>query len=112
MTTTTNKVDQVTANKMKDYRTHLRTITKGLEEMAKAAGRTKFTKNQLLRECYNLLDKELLTFEQWQELGAHVRRGEHAYLFWGRPVTTEAGYKYFPIQFLFSREQVRFREID
>mgnify|MGYP006974660233 CR=1 FL=1 len=40
MTTTTNQVDQVTANKMKDYRAHLRTITNGLEEMAKAAGRT------------------------------------------------------------------------
>ena len=112
MTTTTYQVDQITTNKMKDYRAHLRTITNGLEEMAKAAGRTKFTKNQLLRECYNLLDKELLTFEQWKEQGAYVRRGEHAYLFWGKPITTEAGYKYSPIQFLFSREQVRFKEID
>ena len=123
MTTTTYQVDHVTAiqtndattvkeSKMKDYRAHLRTITNGLEEMARAAGRTKFTKNQLLRECYNLLDKELLTFEQWKEQGAYVRRGEHAYLFWGKPITTEAGYKYSPIQFLFSREQVRFREID
>jgi hypothetical protein len=123
MTTSTYQVDQVTANqandvtavkesKMKDYRAHLRTITDGLEEMAKAAGRTKFTKNQLLRECYNLLDKELLTFEQWKEQGAYVRRGEHAYLFWGKPITTEAGYKYSPIQFLFSREQVRFKAVD
>ena len=99
MTTTTYQVDQVTTNKMKDYRAHLRTITK-------------FTKNQLLRECYNLLDKELLTFEQWKEQGAYVRRGEHAYLFWGKPITTEAGYKYSPIQFLFSREQVRFKTVD
>ena len=41
MTTTTYQVDQVTTNKMKDYRAHLRTITNGLEEMARAAGRTK-----------------------------------------------------------------------
>jgi hypothetical protein len=112
MTTTTYQVDQVPTNKMKDYRAHLRTITNGLEEMAKAAGRTKFTKNQLLRECYNLIDKELLTFEQWKEQGAYVRRGEHAYLFWGKPITTEAGYNFSPVQFLFSREQVRFMEVD
>ena len=123
MTTTTNQVDQVTANqandlttvkesKMKDYRAHLRTITKGLVEMAKAAGRNKFSYNQLLRECYNLMDSELMTYDQWKEQGAYVRRGEHAYLFWGNPITTEAGYKFYPIQFLFSREQVRFRITD
>ena len=123
MTTSTYQVDQVTANqandvtavkesKMKDYRAHLRTITNGLVEMAKAAGRTKFSNNQLLRECYNLIDSELMTYEQWKEQGAYVRRGEHAYLFWGKPITTEAGYKYSPIQFLFSREQVRFKTVD
>ena len=123
MTTTTYQVDQVTANqandvttvkesKMKDYRAHLRAITNGLVEMAKAAGRTKFSNNQLLRECYNLMDSELMTYEQWKEQGAYVRRGEHAYLFWGSPITTETGYKFCPIQFLFSREQVRFKTID
>ena len=97
---------------MKDYRAHLRTITNGLVEMAKAAGRTQFSNNQLLRECYNLTNTELYTYEQWAELGAYVRRGEHAYLFWGSPITTEAGYRFWPIQFLFSREQVRFKTVD
>ena len=122
MTTTTYQVDQISTpemqfnanqvyeSKMRDYRAHLRAITNGLVEMAKAAGRSTFTKNQLLRECYNLLDQELLTYDQWKEQGAYVRRGEHAYLFWGAPVTTEAGYRYYPIQFLFSREQVRFKQ--
>ena len=121
MTTTTYQVDHLTANqtnnsvnsikesKMKDYRAHLRTITNGLVEMAKAAGRTEFSNNQLLRECYNLIDSELFTYEQWKEQGAYVRRGEHAYLFWGSPVTSENGYKYCPVEFLFCREQVRFK---
>ncbi len=120
MTTTTYQVDQVTANqandvttvkesKMKDYRAHLRTITNGLVEMAKAAGRTKFSNNQLLRECYNLMDSELMTYEQWKEQGAYVRRGEHAYLFWGAPVISDSGFKYYPVEFLFCREQVRFK---
>ena len=70
MTTTINKVntfttDQLTS-KMPDYRMHLRTITDGLVEMAKAAGRSKYTCNQLLRECYNLVDAELKTFEEWK----------------------------------------------
>ena len=100
MTTTINEVNTLTTNqlssKMHDYRMHLRTITDGLVEMAKAAGRSKYTCNQLLRECYNLIDAELKTYEQWKEEGAYVRRGEHAYLFWGKPVTNERGFKYSP----------------
>ena len=111
MTTTTNKVNTFTTNqssKMQDYRAHLRTITNGLVEMGQAAGRSKFTCNQLLRECSNLVDAELKTYEQWKEEGAYVRRGQHAYLFWGTPVTNERGFKYCPVEFRFCREQVRF----
>jgi hypothetical protein len=122
MTSTIHQVDQLTTNKMpqspntvkeskmKDYRAHLRTITNGLVEMAKAAGREEYTCNQLLRECYNLTNSELMTYEQWKEQEAYVRRGEHAYLFWGTPVTTKAGYTYCPVEFRFCREQVRFKD--
>ena len=122
MTSTIHQVDQLTTNKMpqspntvkeskmKDYRAHLRTITNDLVEMAKAAGREEYTCNQLLRECYNLTNSELMTYEQWKEQGAYVRRGEHAYLFWGTPVTTKAGYTYWPVEFRFCREQVRFKD--
>jgi hypothetical protein len=122
MTSTIHQVDQLTTNKMpqspntvkeskmKDYRAHLRTITNGLVEMAKAAGREEYTCNQLLRECYNLTNSELMTYEQWKEQGAYVRRGEHAYLFWGTPVTTKEGYTYWPVEFRFCREQVRFKD--
>jgi hypothetical protein len=97
------------SSKMHDYRAHLRTITNGLVEMAKAAGRTQFTNNQLLRECYNLIDAELMTYNQWKEQGAYVRRGEHAYLFWGSPITNENGVRYCPVEFKFCRAQVRFK---
>jgi hypothetical protein len=106
MTTTT----EVKQSKMRDYRAHLRTITNGLVEMAKAAGRSKFTCNQLLRECYNLTNAELMTYDQWKEQGAFVRKGQHAYLFWGKPVVNEKGVRYCPVEFLFSREQVQFKE--
>lgn len=114
MQTTTSQVNVFASpnqlsSKMHDYRAHLRTITNGLVEMAKAAGRTQFTNNQLLRECYNLIDAELMTYDQWKELGAYVRRGEHAYLFWGAPITCENGVRYCPIEFKFCRAQVRFK---
>ena len=114
MTTTSNKVNTFTrhhSSKMQDYRNHLRAISNGLVEMAKTAGRSKFTCNQLLRECYDLIDAELKTYEQWKEEGAYVRKGEHAYLFWGTPVTNEQGIRYCPIEFRFTREQVHFKGV-
>ena len=114
MQTTTSQVNVFASpnqlsSKMHDYRAHLRSITNGLVEMAKAAGRTQFTNNQLLRECYNLIDAELMTYDQWKEQGAYVRRGEHAYLFWGAPITRENGVRYCPVEFKFCRAQVRFK---
>ena len=115
MSTNFQKVNSLTTSsnqesRMQNYRAHLRTITNGLVEMAKSAGRTNFTCNQLLRECYNMADAEFLTYDQWKEQGAFVRRGQHAYLFWGAPITTDAGIRYSPVEFRFCREQVRFKE--
>lgn len=97
---------EVINNRMHDYREHLKTITNGLIEMAKAAGRQEFTNNQLLRECYNLVDVDLDTFEGWKARGAQVRKGQHAYLFWGKPIETKAGFSYCPVVFRFAKEQV------
>lgn len=105
-------VTKMQSSRMHDYRMHLRAITDGLVEMAKAAGRTKFSCNQLLRECYNMKDAEFHTYEEWKEQGAFVRKGQHAYLFWGAPVTNERGVRYCPVEFRFSREQVRFKEVN
>ena len=125
MTTSYNKVNTLTSNmqnenyevqnemqhsRMHDYRMHLRAISDGLVEMAKAAGREQYSCNQFLRECYNMQDAEFHTYDEWKELGAFVRRGEHAYLFWGAPVTNERGVRYCPVEFRFSREQVRFKQ--
>jgi len=92
-------------NRMHDYREHLKTITNGLIEMAKAAGRQEFTNNQLLRECYNLVDVELNTFDGWKAAGYNVRKGQHAYLFWGKPIDS-GDVTYCPVRFLFAKEQV------
>lgn len=87
-------------------RQQLKSLSNSLMELAKAAGRTEVAINELLRETYQLVGQELKTFEAWQAEGANIRRGQHAYLFWGAPVEKEAGYHYCPVQYLFSREQV------
>lgn len=93
--------------KKNETREHLKTISNTVREMAKAAGRTSVSINQLLRETYNLVGVELDTFEGWAARGNVVRKGQRAYLFWGQPMTTEAGYTYCPVSYLFAAEQVR-----
>ena len=87
-------------------RQQLKSLSNSLMELAKAAGRTEVAINELLRETYQLVGQELKTFEAWQAEGANIRRGQRAYLFWGAPVETEAGYRYCPVKYLFSQEQV------
>jgi DNA mismatch repair protein MutS len=93
----------MTAEKLQAYKKHLTVITNGLINLAKSAGRKRFVKNQLLRECYNLVNDEMHTEEEWNERGAYVKHGEHAYLFW----------KGEEVEFRFARFHVKFeRESD
>ena len=87
-------------------RQQLKSLSNSLQELAKAAGRTEVAINELLRETYSLVGQELRTFEGWQAEGANIRKGQHAYLFWGAPVESKEGYTFCPVQYLFSREQV------
>ena len=96
------------ASKRTNLRAGLKTLCNELAELAKQAGRTDFSLNQLLRESYNLQEQELDTFEGWKAKGANVRKGQHAYLFWGAPVESKNGFTYCPVAFKFSREQVHF----
>lgn len=100
--------NQSELSKMQQYRLQLKSITSKLREMAQTSGRTDVSGNQLLRECYQLTNTELDTFDGWQAKGGKVKRGQHAYLFWGKRTQTKAGYTYFPVEFLFAREQVAF----
>lgn len=102
--------NQSELSKMQQYRLQLKSITNKLQDMAHTSGRTNASCNQLLRECYQLTNTELDTFEGWSARGARVRKGQHAYLFWGKRTHSDAGYAYFPVQFLFSSEQVAFTQ--
>ena len=95
-------------NKVATIRENLKKYSNELAELARKAGRTEFSLNQLLRESYNLQEQELDTFEGWQAKGASVRKGQHAYLFWGAPIESKNGFTYCPVAFKFSREQVHF----
>jgi len=95
-------------SKATNLRAGLKSLCNELVELAKQAGREEFTLNQLLRESYQLQEQELDTFEGWKAKGANVRKGQHAYLFWGAPVESKNGFTYCPVAFKFSREQVHF----
>jgi len=91
-------------------REQLKNLSNSLMELAQAAGRTDARINELLRETYQLVGQELKTFEAWQAEGANIRRGQHAYLFWGAPIENEAGIRFCPVSFRFAKEQVIFPE--
>lgn len=95
-------------SKMQQYRLQLKSITDKLCEMAQTSGRRSVSCNQLLRECYQLTNTELDTYDGWKAKGGIIRKGQHAYLFWGKRTQADAGYSYCPVQFLFAREQVAF----
>ena len=100
--------NQSELSKIQQYRLQLKSITSKLREMAETSGRGNTSSNELLRECYQLTNTELDTYDGWIAKGGQVRKGQHAYLFWGKRVQAEAGYAYCPVQFLFAREQVSF----
>lgn len=92
--------------KLHEFREHLLVITNGLIEMCKAAGRKVPEANQLLRECYNLVDCELHTIEGWKQKGFKPREGQHGYLFWYNPQTRDYDKETSMIQFMFCKDQV------
>lgn len=94
-------------SKISAMREHLKTITNGLIEIAKVSGREDYSVNQLLRECYNLVGEELHTYDEWKARGAMVKKGQHAYLFWGQPIENERGIRYCPVRYMFAKQQVR-----
>ena len=116
---TTAQVENTTAavaventKKASNLRAGLKSLCNDLAELARQAGRTEFSLNQLLRESYQLGEQELDTFEGWKAKGANVRKGQHAYLFWGAPVESKNGFTYCPVAFKFSREQVHFTTVN
>lgn len=99
-----NNFEHEVEQKQQLYNDHLRVITNGLRELAKAAGRSLPASNQLLKECYGKIDDEFRTAEEWHTRGAIIKRGEHAYLFWDADEINAVGY--------FCREQVRFLQLN
>jgi glutathionyl-hydroquinone reductase len=72
------------------------------------------TVNDGLKSVYSHGEKrEFKTFDQWEKIGMHVKRGEKAVYLWGKQTTktitengTEKEIKYFPLIALFSDLQV------
>ncbi len=100
-------MNEQTIAKIKDFRAMLKELTNGLLETAKAENRSNYTLNGLLEDYYGLIGQKLHTFNEWKDMNYSINKGEHAYHFWGTPITNQNGNTYCPVEFLFSEKQVR-----
>lgn len=82
------------------------------------------TINKVLIKYFYTDDKntDFNTYKQWKEIGYQVKRGEKAFLIWGKKRTTQKQevkegekddkYKFYPMAFLFSNAQVEPIEVE
>lgn len=105
----------------RERRKALKDLSNQLKTMAEQSGQ-EATVNELLRQYYaEARHTDLKTFDQWKEKGFAVRKGEKAFLLWGKPTasktakqtTTEQGKPeedakndFYPLAYLFSQQQV------
>lgn len=94
------------STKFREIREDLKQITDALVQQAKTQKREEYKPNSLLREYYELNGKTTHTFDEWKDMNYSIRKGEHAYRFWGKPVNLDNGKHYCPVIFLFSQDQV------
>jgi len=96
------------SRKMVEVRKELNDFSVELDVRASVEGREGVPANQLLREAYGIKQgAELHTFDGWKRRGGTVRKGEKAFLFWGKPRMYDSR-RFFPVVFLFSASQVHF----
>ena len=96
------------SKKMSDLRKWLREWCNELDAIASSEGRELVKPNDLLREAYGVKEgAKLHTFDGWKKIGAQVKKGEKALLFWGKP---REGQGYCPVVFLFTANQVVFEK--
>lgn len=93
--------------KLHEFRDHLAIMTNSLIEICKAAGRCPVPEaNTLLRECYNLVDAELHTIEEWEKMGYQPRESQHGYMFWYNTITRDFDEQTSLVHFLYARDQM------
>lgn len=94
------------SKKIAEVRQWLREWCNELDAMASSEGRELVKPNDLLREAYGVKEgAKLHTFDGWKKLGARVKKGEKALLFWDKP---REGQSWCPVVFLFAASQVAF----
>lgn len=100
---------------IQEKRQELCKISKVAQEIRKNEGIDETINYILLNHVYDTNDaNEFKTFEDWRNSGYQVRKGEKAFVVWGKPRkpkkdTTEDApddYRFYPITYLFSDKQV------
>lgn len=105
----------------KAKRSYLDELSRAVQPLVKD-GKYALINDALINEIYRCGDhKEFKTFQEWKKEGYSVKKGEKAFLVWGRPVDKQRSEeqvakgqqpdepderKFFPLSFLFSNAQV------
>ena len=101
---------------MKAKRTELAALSRALKPLVQA-GQYDSINEGLLDTYSGDDDLEFNTFKQWKEKGLSVKKGEKAFLVWGKPrrvpvpdaTDDEDEFKFWPVCYLFSSDQVENR---
>ena len=94
---------------IQEKRTQLFNLTFELQKNSKLKGENKAA-NVLLLEYYSKGRKiKYNTFAGWKAEKMEVKKGEKAFIIWGKPKnpTAEHDFKFFPLAYVFSEYQVK-----
>lgn len=109
-------------NKFKETRKKLIEYSNIAKKLREAENMDMTINEILLKIIYDTKEiKEFNTFHQWKEKGYTVVKGSKAYLIWGQPINKQKAeeqskeeeddeYRYFPVCYLFSDQQVYKKE--
>ncbi len=105
---------KVQKTSIQEKRERLKTLSEKVKSLVKA-GDYENINQAIIKTIYSPNNsQEFKTFNQWKEAGRTVKKGEKAFVVWGKPrknkekeelIEGEEQYKLYPLCFLFSEAQ-------
>lgn len=101
-----------TENTIQEKRTALKTISNLVKEKVQAGEFPTINSAIVAKYAEGYQSVEFKTLKQWNEQGKRVKKGEKAFPIWGRPQQKEIEetadeFKFYPVAYIFSSEQVQ-----
>ena len=107
-------MDKAEKTTIKDIRSNLKLLSKKVEPLKKA-GKIDTINEGIIKTIYtDDKNQEFKSFWSWKKEGKKIKKGSKAFPIWGKPRKAEKqneesendSYKFFPVAYLFSNNQV------